>query len=72
MYEKLIYKVGSLYSLLRELQETNQFQGEMSILYNRDGIETTIYVYIDGTDFQITDTPGGSSGMSFSTSVTSG
>ena len=69
-YEKLVYKLGSLHSLLRELDEAGLFQGEHTIAYaNHDGTQQTIHVYIEGTELQMSNTPGIPSGFSFSTDV---
>jgi len=58
-YEKLAYKLGSLHRLLRELADNNQFQGEHTIAYvGADGTQETVHVYIDGTDLQMSKTPG--------------
>ena len=69
-YDKLIYKLGSLHSLLRELEEANLFQGEHTISYaGLDGTEQTLHVYIDGTDLQMSQTPGNQTGLSFSVDI---
>jgi hypothetical protein len=71
-YEKLVYKLGSLHSLLREIADAGLYQGEHTIVYSgRDGAQQTLHVYIDGTDLQMGHTPG-SSGFNLSTSVFSG
>jgi VCBS repeat-containing protein len=58
-YDKLVYKLGSLHSLLRELQDEGLYQGEHSFTYRgADGTEQTIHVYIDGTDLQMSNIPG--------------
>ena len=55
-YEKLVYKLGSLHTLLRELQIAGLFQGEHTIAYNANGVQCTIHVHIDGTELQMFDT----------------
>jgi hypothetical protein len=65
LYDKLVYKVGSLYTLLSELQQYDLYQGEMTIAYSAGGVEKTLHVYIDGTEMQISDSPG-NPGLSFS------
>jgi hypothetical protein len=58
-YETLIYKLGSLHSMLREMSDEGAHQGEHTIAYTgRDGVQRTLHVYIDGTDFQMTDSEG--------------
>jgi hypothetical protein len=65
-YEKLVYKLGSLHSLLREVADAGLFQGEHTIVYSGiDGVQQTLHVYIDGTDLQMSQTPG-NLGLSFS------
>jgi hypothetical protein len=68
MYETLVYKVGSLYSLLAELEQRGLYQGELTIAYSAHGVEKTLHVYIDGTDMQISDSPG-NPGLSFSAGI---
>lgn len=66
-YETLVYKLGSLHSLLRDLEAAGLFQGEHTIAYTgRDGTQQTIHVYIDGTELQIFNTPDFPAGFSFS------
>lgn len=68
-YEKLVYKVGSLHSLLRELEEAGLYQGEHTIAYTgQDGTQQTLHVYIDGTDLQMMNTPG-TTGLNLSMDV---
>lgn len=70
-YTTLIRKLGSLHSLLRELDSANEFQGEHTIVYsNADGVECTLHVYIDGTEMQMFDSPP-SPGLRFSTQISS-
>ena len=69
-YDKLIYKLGSLHSLLREIESARLYQGEHTISYSGlDGTQQTVHVYIDGTDLQMSQTPGNQTGLSFSTTV---
>ena len=69
-YDKLVFKLGSLHSLLRELESADLFQGEHTISYRGlDGVEQTVHVYIDGTDLQMSRTPGNLTGLSFSTNL---
>jgi hypothetical protein len=57
-YATLIRKLGSLHSLLRELDHTHEFQGEHTIAYSSaDGVERTLHIYIDGTELQMFDSP---------------
>jgi hypothetical protein len=59
-YALLVQKLGSLHSLLRELASVDLFQGEHTIAYTgADGIQQTLHVHIDGTDLQMSNTPGG-------------
>jgi hypothetical protein len=74
VYEKLIHKLGSLHSLLRELESAELYQGEHTIVYSSvDGTRQMLHVYIDGTDLQLSNTPlpKGDDGLSFSLGVTS-
>jgi hypothetical protein len=69
-YDKLVYKLGSLHSLLRELEAGGLHQGEHTISYRGlDGVEQTVHVYIDGTDLQMSRTPGNLTGLSFSAGI---
>jgi hypothetical protein len=53
-YALLIQKLGSLHSLLRELESARLYQGEHTITYaSADGVERTLHIYIDGTEFQM-------------------
>ena len=71
-FGKLVYKLGSLHSLLREVADAGLYQGEHTIVYaGRDGTEQTLHVYIDGTDLQMSNTPG-NAGMNISTDMFSG
>jgi hypothetical protein len=64
-YEKLIYKLGSLHSLLRELESERMYQGEHTICYTGlDGVQQTVFIHIDGTDLQMTQVPGNQAGLS--------
>jgi len=65
LYDKLVYKVGSLYSLLTELEAHGLYQGEFTVAVNAGGSERTLHVYIDGTEMQLSDAPG-SPGLRFS------
>ena len=59
-YAMLVQKIGSLHSLLRDLASDELYQGEHTISYTgADGVEQTIHVHIDGTDLQMSNTPGG-------------
>jgi hypothetical protein len=72
MYDKLIYKLGSLHSLLRELEAAGLHQGEHTISYSGvDGTQQTLHVYVDGTDLQMSQTPG-TWGIDLTTDVTTG
>ncbi len=72
-YNTLVYKLGSLHSLLREIEAAGLYQGERTIVYSgADGTQQTLHVYIDGTDFQMCQTPGNRTGFSFSGSTASG
>lgn len=58
-FDKLVYKLGSLHSLLRELEGADLYQGEHTIAYTgADGTKQTLHIYIDGTDLQMSNTPG--------------
>lgn len=70
-YAKLVYKLGSLHSLLRECAEEGLFQGEHTIAYQANGIAQTLHVYIDGTNIEMSDTPG-SVGLRFNTDFATG
>lgn len=57
-YAELIRKLGSLHSLLRDLEAAGMYQGEHTIAYKGlDGTQQTVHVYIDGTDLQMSHTP---------------
>ncbi|MBI1278665.1 MAG: hypothetical protein GC179_11115 [Anaerolineaceae bacterium] len=72
-YNNLVYKLGSLHSLLREIEAAGLFQGEHTIVYSgADGAQQTLHVYIDGTDLQMTQTTGNRTGLNFSGSSVSG
>jgi hypothetical protein len=72
-YNKLIYKLGSLHGLLREIEAAGLYQGEHTIVYSAaDGTQQTLHVYIDGTELQMSPTPGNQTGLSFSSSALSG
>lgn len=59
-YAVLVQKLGSLHSLLRELASAELYQGEHTIAYtSADGVQQTIHVHIEGTDLQMSNTPGG-------------
>jgi hypothetical protein len=71
-YEKLVYKLGSLHSLLREVADAGLYQGEHTIVYSgSDGAQQTLHVYIDGTDLQMSHSPG-SSGFNMSVNASTG
>ena len=66
-YATLVRKLGSLHSLLRELQHEGMFQGEHTIVFNdARGEERTLHIYIDGAELQMTEAPN-STGLHFST-----
>jgi hypothetical protein len=68
-YNLLVYKLGSIYSLLRELEAANAFQGEHTIAFTgADGAEHTVHVYIDGTSLEM-EHSNGSAGFSSSSSI---
>ncbi len=68
-YETLVYKLGSLHSLLRELEAAGLYQGEHTIAYSSDdGTQQTLHIYIDGTDLQMSNTSG-NAGLHLSTDV---
>lgn len=55
-YAQLISRLGSLHSLLRELESSQIYQGEHTIAYaGADGVERTVHIYIDGTELQMSD-----------------
>ena len=66
-YNNLVYKLGSLHSILRELEADGLYQGEHTIVYSAsDGTQQTLHVYIDGTDLQMSHSPGNLTGLNFS------
>jgi hypothetical protein len=68
-YPTLVRKLGSLHSLLRELEREGVYQGEHTIIYSDShGEERTLHVYIDGAELQMTETPN-TTGLHFSTGV---
>lgn len=68
-YNTLVYKLGSLHSLLRDLESADLFQGEHTIAYTgTDGVKHMLHVYIDGTSLEMENTTG-NHGLSSSTSV---
>jgi hypothetical protein len=68
-YDRLVYKLGSLHSLLRELEAAGLYQGEHTIDYSsEDGTQQTLHIYIDGTDLQMSNSPG-NVGLHLSTDV---
>ncbi len=68
-YAELIRKLGSLHSLLRELEQAGMYQGEHTIAYKGlDGTQQTVHVYIDGTDLQMSHTAA-RPGFSMSTDI---
>ncbi len=72
-YNKLVYKLGSLHGILREIEAEGLFQGEHTIVYSgADGTQQTLHVYIDGTELQMSQTSGSPSGLNFSSSPVSG
>jgi hypothetical protein len=70
-YAKLVHKLGSLHTLLRECAEEGLYQGEHTIAYSAGGVAKTLHVYIDGTNIEMSETPG-SVGLSFSAGISSG
>ncbi len=61
-YGKLVAKVGALYSVLSELEKTGLYQGEHTVVFTGvDGAERTLHIYVDGTEFQMFDSPSSSS-----------
>ncbi len=69
-YNQLVYKLGSLHSFLRELEAAGLYQGEQVIVYTgADGVQQTLHIYIDGTDLQMSNTPGNSTGLSLFTNA---
>ena len=72
-YNNLVYKLGSIHSLLREIEAAGLYQGEHTIVYSgADGTQQTMHVYIDGTDLQMSQTSGNRTGFSMSGSSSSG
>ncbi len=72
-YNTLVYKLGSLHTLLRELESAGLYQGEHTIQYkSSDGARHTLHVYIDGTELQLGNTPGNFNNFDFSADVFSG
>lgn len=72
-YETLVYKLGALHSLLRDLEAAGLYQGEHTIAYTgQDGTKQTVHVFIDGTELQIFNTPGLPAGFDFSLGTQSG
>lgn len=67
-YNTLVYKLGSLHSLLQEMNEAGLYQGEHTIVYSAKGVTKTLHVYIDGSDLQMSDSPT-NPGIHFSTSA---
>lgn len=66
-FETLVYKLGSLHSLLRQLEAANLYQGEHTIAYtSNDGTRQTLHVHIDGTELQIFNTSDLPAGFNFS------
>ena len=66
MYARLVYKLGSLHSLLTECAREGLYQGEHTISYNAGGVSRTLHVYIEGTNIEMSETPG-SAGLRFNT-----
>jgi VCBS repeat-containing protein len=59
LYDKLVYKLGSLHSILRELASSDLYQGEHTLVFTgADGTAETVHIYIDGTDLQMSATEG--------------
>jgi VCBS repeat-containing protein len=59
LYDKLVYKLGSLHSLLREISNGDLYQGEHTLVFTgADGAAQTVHIYIDGTDLQMSATEG--------------
>lgn len=60
-YGKLVAKVGALYSILSDIEKMGLYQGEHTVVYTGvDGQERAIHIYVDGTEFQMFDTPAAS------------
>lgn len=72
-YETLVYKLGSLHGLLRELEAAGMHQGEHTIAFTGDdGTKQTLHVYIDGTELQMFNTPGLLDSFDFSFGASAG
>jgi len=72
-YNTLVYKLGSLHSMLREIEAAGLYQGEHTIVYSgADGTRHTLHIYIDGTELQMSPTTGNKTGLNFSNSALSG
>jgi hypothetical protein len=56
-YVKLVYKLGSLHALLVECAAEGLYQGDHTIAYNLGGVSKTLYVHIQGTRIEISDSP---------------
>ena len=70
-FNTLVYKLGSLHSLLRDLEAAGLYQGEHTVVYSgADGTQQTVHVYVDGTDLQMYSTAGNESGLSVNGEVT--
>ncbi len=70
-YGHMVYQLGKFYRMLRELEASGMYQGEHTIVYTADdGSQSTIHVYIDGTEVQMCATQG-SAGMGFSVGLSS-
>jgi len=68
-YATLVRKLGSLHSLLRELQQNGLYQGEHTIIYNdMNGDERVLHIYIDGAELQMSEGPN-TTGLHFSTNA---
>jgi len=57
-FSELIFRVGQLYSRLASNAARGVYQGEFTVSYKGAAGEKTLYVYVDGTDFQLSDAPG--------------
>ena len=72
-YNTLIYKLGSIHSMLLEIEAAGLYQGEHTNANSgADGTQQTVHVYIDGTELQMGPTAGNQTGLSFSSSAFSG
>lgn len=55
-YNYFTYKMGQLYTLLRNCQALGLYQGEHTITWANDkGESKTVHLYIDGTSLEMED-----------------